>query len=116
MTENNVSQFIASTEQRLTNLEESMKHNHDAHKDIYTRIEETSKAGVVIDVRYSTIIQSMSSLEKSFAEVKAEVRTEINNIKAQVQELMLKPAKKWDSVVMGAMLAIVGAVIGYFIK
>lgn len=85
-------------EQRILNLEKDSERNQATHKEFYDRLENLNINDATSDVKYGNILLAIGKLE------------------AQMAELLAKPSKRWDGVVMASITAIVGLVVGYFIK
>ena len=56
------------------------------------------------------------NLERAEITCKQNYDKQIGELANQVEELKAKPGKRWDSVVGGMISALIGAVVGYFIK
>lgn len=82
---------------RIEALERDNEHNKEAHKDFYTRLEASHTAVAVID---SKLLQ---------------IKEDTEEIKASVQEMKDKPAKRWDGIVEKAIWAVVAAVITFML-
>lgn len=79
---------------RITALEKKAAENHESHGAIYARIESVEKGHAVLD----------TSL--------ANIRTVLEEIRADVKDLKEKPARRWDTVVTEALKWIVLAILG----
>lgn len=55
------------------------------------------------------LIQSVSSI----AQKQVDMDTDLKEIKCDIKNIMLKPAKRWDSIVEKAILAAVGVLVAY---
>ncbi len=55
------------------------------------------------------LIQSVSSI----AQKQVDMDTDLKEIKGDIKNIMLKPAKRWDSIVEKAILAAVGVLVAY---
>lgn len=85
-------------EQRLLNLEKDSERNQATHKEFFDRLEKLNVNDATSDVKYGNILVTLGRLE------------------GQMAELLAKPSKRWDGLVMAAITAIVGMAIGYIIK
>lgn len=79
---------------RVTALEKTAAENHESHGAIYARIESVEKGHAVLD----------ASL--------ANIRTVLEEIRADVKDLKDKPGKRWDSLVTEALKWVVLAMLG----
>ena len=89
-----------SNEHRITQLEERCKSN--TH-----RLEEVEKR--------QDDLEAMATAVSALAAREERVESDVKEIKADVKTLTEKPAKRWDAVVEKAMLAVVAAVVAYFL-
>lgn len=87
-------------EQRITRLEESTKSAHH-------RIDDLSE--VAKEIR--TLALGLNSMNSDVKQVKESQDTIIK----KVEEIELRPAKRWDQVTMAAICAIIAAFAGYLI-
>ena len=55
------------------------------------------------------LIQSVSSI----AQKQVDMDTDLKEIKCDIKNIMLKPGKRWDSIVEKAILAAVGVLVAY---
>ena len=85
-------------EHRLTAVEELAKGNK-------RRIEKVEKAQEDI----TALVESVASI----AQKQKDMDSDMKEIKADVKSLSGKPAKRWESVVEKALLAIVAALVGW---
>lgn len=85
-------------EQRIIFLEKDSERNQQTHKDFHAKLENLNVNDATSDVKYGNILLAIGKLE------------------AQMAELLAKPSKRWDGIVMAAITAIVGMAVGYFIK
>lgn len=90
----------ASTEHRLTEIEERSKSN--TH-----RIDSMEKRQDHLDELVSTV--------KVLAVREETVESDVKEIKADVKELTSKPAKQWDKVVSQIISLVVAAVVGFIL-
>ena len=60
--------------------------------------------------------QRFENLERAEITCKQNYDQRIGEIAQQVEELKAKPGKRWDTVVGGMISALIGAIVGYFIK
>jgi hypothetical protein len=56
------------------------------------------------------------NLEKSELSCKQNYDKKIGSIDERVSELESKPGKRWDSLIGGAISALIGGLVGYFMK
>ena len=87
-------------EHRLTEVEERSKSN--TH-----RLDEVE--------RRQDNLETMATAVSVLAEREQRVESDVKEIKADVKSLAEKPAKRWDAVVEKVLLAIVAAVVAYFL-
>lgn len=85
-------------EQRILALEKDSERNQTTHKEFYDKLESLNVNDATSDVKYGNILMAIGKLE------------------AQMAELLAKPAKRWDGIVMAAITAIIGIVIGYLVR
>ena len=79
---------------RLVALEEDSRRNQQTHKEFFARFESQGKDYTRVDAQYSSIMSTLSKLERT------------------VEELKDKPAKRWDTVIVAIITAVVGVVVG----
>ena len=82
---------------RIEALEADSKHNKDAHKDFYGRLERSHT--------------SVALIEERMGQIKADTE----EIKDAVRELKDKPAKRWEGIVEKALWAVCAAVIAFLL-
>ena len=82
---------------RIEALERDSEHNKEAHKDLYSRLENSHTAVALIEERMS------------------QIKADTEEIKEAVQEMKDKPAKRWDGIVEKAIWAIIAAVIAFLL-
>lgn len=81
---------------RVEELERKMNKNHESHKELFTKLNE-------------------SQLKRTILETKMdEITSTLKEIKRDIAELKQKPNKRWDAFVAALITAIAGAFVGYF--
>lgn len=89
-------------EHRFKQIEDDLKQlrekNSADHKEFYNRIESTEKA----------MVESMSD--------RKHINEKLDKIDVNVEALMQKPAKRYDTVVTGIITAVVGALVGFLLS
>ena len=89
-------------EHRFKQIEDDLKQlrekNSADHKEFYNRIESTEKA----------MVESMSD--------RKHINEKLDKIDVNVESLMQKPAKRYDTVVTGVITALVGALVGVLLS
>ena len=89
-------------EHRFRQIEDDLKQlrekNSADHKEFYNRIESTEKA----------MVESMSD--------RKHINEKLDKIDVNVESLMQKPAKRYDTVVTSIITAVVGALIGFLLS
>lgn len=85
-------------QQRIELLEKDSERNQATHKEFFDRLERLNVNDATSDVKYGNILVTLGRLE------------------AQLAEILAKPSKRWDGMVMAAITAIVGLAVGYIIK
>lgn len=79
-------------------LKELREKNSADHKEFYNRIESTEKA----------MVESMSD--------RKHINEKLDKIDLNVEALMQKPVKRYDTVVAGIITAVVGALVGFLLS
>ena len=82
---------VEDVEFRLRALEEESARNLDAHKEFHQKFDKINIAQAKIDAQYTNILSTLAEM------------------KAAVEEIRSKPAKKWDT----ATTAIITGVVGF---
>ena len=89
-------------EHRFKQIEDDLKQlrekNSMDHKEFYNRIESTEKA----------MVESMSD--------RKHINEKVDKIDVNVEALMQKPVKRYDTVVTSIITAVVGALIGFLLS
>lgn len=89
-------------EHRIKSLEDDFRafkeNNSKDHKEFYNRIESTEKA----------MVESASD--------RKHINEKLDKIDVNVESLMQKPAKRYDSVVTGIITAVIGALVGFLLS
>lgn len=89
-------------EHRFKQIEDDLKQlrekNSADHKEFYNRIESTEKS----------MVESMSD--------RKHINEKLDKIDVNVESLMQKPAKRYDTVVTGVITALVGALVGVLLS
>ena len=79
-------------------INELREKNSSDHKEFYNRIESTEKA----------MVESMSD--------RKHINEKLDKIDVNVESLMQKPVKRYDTIVTSVITAIVGALIGFLLS
>ncbi len=87
-------------EHRLTEVEDRAKSN--SH-----RLDE-------VEERQSNLEELVGTV-KVLADREARVEEDVKEIKSDVKDIASKPAKKWEAVTEKALVALVGAIIGFLL-
>ena len=87
-----------SIETRVTRLEEHVQTLDDKALELQKQQKNMTE-----------LIQSVASI----AQKQSDMDTDLKEIKSDVKNIILKPAKRWDSIVEKAILAAVGILIAY---
>ena len=89
-------------EHRIKSLEDDFRafkeNNSKDHKEFYNRIESTEKA----------MVESASD--------RKHINEKLDKIDVNVESLMQKPAKRYDSVVTGIITAVIGALVCFLLS
>lgn len=89
-------------EHRFKQIEDDLKQlrekNSADHKEFYNRIEKTEK----------DMVESTSD--------RKHINEKLDKIDVNVETLMQKPAKRYDTVVTGIITTVIGAVIGFLLS
>ena len=89
-------------EHRFKQIEDDLKQlrekNSADHKEFYNRIESTEKA----------MVESMSD--------RKHINEKLDKIDVNVESLMQKPVKRYDTAVTGVITALVGALVGVLLS
>ena len=89
-------------EHRIKSLEDDFRafkeNNSKDHKEFYNRIESIEKA----------MVESASD--------RKHINEKLDKIDVNVESLMQKPAKRYDSVVTGIITAVIGALVGFLLS
>lgn len=89
-------------EHRIKSLEDDFRafkeNNSKDHKEFYNRIESTEKS----------MVESASD--------RKHINEKLDKIDVNVESLMQKPAKRYDSVVTGIITAVIGALVGFLLS
>lgn len=87
-----------SIETRVTRLEEHVQTLDDKALELQKQQKNMTE-----------LIQSVASI----AQKQSDMDTDLKEIKSDVKNIILKPAKRWDSIVEKAILAAVGILVAY---
>jgi predicted nucleic acid-binding Zn-ribbon protein len=87
-------------EHRLTEVEQRSKSNQHRLEEVEKRQDNLDKLTLSVGL---------------LAEREERVESDVKEIKSDVKTLAEKPAKRWDAVVEKALLAVVAAVVAYFL-
>lgn len=89
-------------EHRFKQIEDDLKQlrekNSADHKEFYNRIEKTEK----------DMVESTSD--------RKHINEKLDKIDVNVETLMQKPAKRYDTVVTGIITAVIGALVGFLLS
>ena len=89
-------------EHRFKQIEEDLKElrekNSKDHKEFYNRIESTEKS----------MVESVSD--------RKHINEKLDKIDVNVEALMQKPAKRYDTVVTCIITTLIGAIVGFFLS
>ena len=89
-------------EHRIKSLEDDFRafkeNNSKDHKEFYNRIEDNEKAKVE------------STIDRKH------INEKLDKIDVNVEALMQKPVKRYDSVVTGIITAVIGALVGFLLS
>ena len=89
-------------EHRFRQIEDDLKElrekNSKDHKEFYNRIEKTEK----------DMVESIGD--------RKHINEKLDKIDVNVESLMQKPAKRYDTVVTGIITAVVGALVGFLLS
>lgn len=89
-------------EHRFRKIEEDLKQlrerNSEDHKEFYNRIEEVEK----------DMVESQGD--------RKHINEKLDRIDMNVESLMQKPAKRYDTVVTGVITTLVGALVGFLLS
>ena len=85
-------------ERRLTKVEDREKSNSHRLDEVEKRQEDITE-----------LVQSVATIAQKQNDMDSDVR----EIKTDVKALMARPAKRWDTVVEKALLAVVGALVAF---
>lgn len=81
---------------RIEELEEKMKKNHESHKDLYNKVNESQLKRTIVETKIDEITRTLKEIKDDIAELKQ------------------KPTKQWDTFIAALITAIAGALVGYF--
>ncbi len=90
------------TEAEFERFAATMKEQHREYDRRLTAMEKRQK-----DIK--DLIQSVATI----AQKQSDMDTDLKEIKSDVKNITMKPAKRWDSIIEKAILAAVGALIAY---
>lgn len=82
---------------RVEALEEESKHNKEAHKEFYSKLEASRTSVALIEQRLD------------------QIKEDTKEIRSTVQVMKDKPAKRWEGIVDKALWLIIGSVITYLL-
>lgn len=95
-------------EQRIAALEKDSERNQATHKEYFSKFEDINITRAVSDTKLDQIMASVVGLTRT-----------VDKINMKVEEVTLKPAKKWDNLnwlfITGVASAILGYVLRFFI-
>ena len=61
-------------------------------------------------------VHTLTLTVRDLVNQQAETEQDVENLSNDVKEIKEKPAKRWDAMIAAGIAAIVGAIIGHFIK
>jgi len=82
---------------RVEALEEESRHNKEAHKEIYSKLEASHTSVALIEQRLD------------------QIKEDTKEIRSTVQTMKDKPAKRWEGLVEKALWAVCAAVIAFLL-
>jgi len=82
---------------RIEALEEESRHNKEAHKEFYSKLEASHTSVALIEQRLD------------------QIKEDTEEIKTTVQVMRDKPGKRWDGLVEKALWAVCAAVIAFLL-
>ena len=82
---------------RIEALEEESRHNKEAHKEFYSKLEASHTSVALIEQRLD------------------QIKEDTEEIKETVHDMKDKPGKRWDGLVEKALWAVCAAVIAYLL-
>lgn len=82
----------------IQQLKQDSERNSTQHREFYDKFNDITTKQAIADERYNNILAVQ------------------NEIKSSVTDLKEKPAKRWDSITLGAITSIVGLILGYIIN
>ncbi|MBP3577715.1 MAG: hypothetical protein J6K15_06360 [Lachnospiraceae bacterium] len=65
--------------------------------------------------KLATSVELLVAEQRHQTEAMLEIKSDVSKLDAKVETLESKPAKRWESVIEKIILALVGAVVGYFL-
>jgi|GEM_PF-7058602 len=93
---------IISNEHIISAIEQNTDRNISSIKEIFGRLNVLEQKQTLTDERFSNILEAMQ-----------EIKNTVKEIKQEVADITLKPAKKWDNISWVVIAGIVGAILTY---
>lgn len=82
---------------------------------IYERIAALEQDEKSVHRRLDNLEKLVESVHVIATEVKA-MRGDVNDITERVDDIEKIPQKRWDTTVVGVITAVIGGIVGYFLK
>ena len=82
---------------------------------IYERIAALEQDEKSVHRRLDNLEKLVESVHVIATEVKA-MRGDVNDITKRVDDIEKIPQKRWDTTVVGVITAVIGGIVGYFLK
>lgn len=92
-------------EQRIIALEKDSERNQATHKEFFGNFEASNIARAVSETKLDQIIASVAELTRT-----------VDKNNAKMEEMALKPAKKWDNLSWLFITGIASAILGYILR
>jgi len=96
---------LCKNEQRIAALEKDSERNQNTHKEFYSLHGNSDIARAVSETKIDQLITSIDKL--SFI---------VDSINKRIEEIALKPAKKWENLSWLLVTGVVSAILGYIIS
>ena len=118
-----VAKLVSDVEHDLNDLR---KQNNSTHERVFDRISELEKVEGIQGEQFKHIVEKLGDITSVVADVRSDSKNlvsqitpltnKLDNIEAlerNVEELRMKPAKKWDGVVEKIIMMVVAAVAAF---
>ena len=96
---------LCKNEQRLVALEKDSERNQQTHKEFYALHGNSDIARAVSDTKLDQLISAVGKLSAI-----------VDSINKRIEEITLKPAKKWENLSWLLVTGVVSAILGYIIS